>query len=283
MENSKLDKILSKVENFPSMPAAGSKLLALLEQQDVSVSEVEEILRYDPGLTANVLKLANSAYFGIPARIGSVKQAIVLLGTNRLIQLVTASCVGAIMNKAIPGYNIPPGKLWRHSIAVSFAAEALVKDKKNISSEDFFTPALLHDVGKLVLGNFIKEDLAAIESITAKGIPFVVAENMILGTDHTEIGAKILSQWSFPEDVVKAVRYHHDPEAAETSSMKIDVVHLSNLLCQTNSAAPDSAGQPVELCVAVIDRLGIELNQFEAISDKVAEWVDELTKALTFT
>jgi HD-like signal output (HDOD) protein len=80
MENSKLEKILSKVENFPSMPAAGSKLLALLEQQDVSVSDVEEILRYDPGLTANVLKLANSAYFGIPARIGSVKQAIVLLG-----------------------------------------------------------------------------------------------------------------------------------------------------------------------------------------------------------
>ena len=282
MENSKLEKILSKVENFPSMPAAGSKLLALLEQQDVSVTEVEEILRYDPGLTANVLKLANSAYFGIPARIGSVKQAIVLLGTNRLIQLVTASCVGAIMNKAIAGYNLPPGNLWRHSIAVSFAAEALVKDKKNINSEDFFTPALLHDVGKLVLGNFIKEDLAAIESITGKGIPFVVAENMILGTDHTEIGAKILSQWSFPDDVVKAVRYHHDPEAAEATSMSIDVVHLSNLLCQTKSIAPDGVGQPVELSAAVIDRLGIELSQFEVISDKVAEWVDEMSDVLTF-
>jgi putative nucleotidyltransferase with HDIG domain len=282
MENSKLEKILSKVENFPSMPAAGSKLLALLEQQDVSVSDVEEILRYDPGLTANVLKLANSAYFGIPARIGSVKQAIVLLGTNRLIQIVTASCVGAIMNKAIPGYNIPSGNLWRHSIAVSFAAEVLVKDKKNINSEDFFTPALLHDVGKLVLGNFIKEDLAAIESITAKGIPFVVAENMILGTDHTKIGAKILSQWSFPDDVVKAVRYHHDPEAAAATSMSIDVVHLSNLLCQTKSIAPDGVGQPVELSAAVIDRLGIELSQFEVISDKVAEWVDEMSDVLTF-
>ena len=229
-----------------------------------------------------MLKLANSAYFGIPARIGSVKQAIVLLGTNRLIQLVTASCVGAIMNKAIPGYNLVPGNLWRHSIAVSIAAEALVKDKKNINSEDFFTPALLHDVGKLVLGNFIKEDLAAIESITGKGIPFVVAENMILGTDHTEIGAKILSQWSFPDDVVKAVRYHHDPEAAEATSMSIDVVHLSNLLCQTKSIAPDGVGQPVELSAAVIDRLGIELSQFEVISDKVAEWVDEMSDVLTF-
>jgi len=282
MENLKLEKILSKVENFPSMPAAGSKLLSLLEEQDVSVNEVEDILRYDPGLTANVLRLANSAYFGIPARIGSVKQAIILLGTNRLVQLVIASCVGAVMNKAIPGYNMPPGNLWRHSIAVSIAAEALVKDQKNVDSEDFFTPALLHDVGKLVLGNFVKEDLTAIESITGKGIPFVVAENMILGTDHTEIGAKILSQWSFPDDVVKAVRYHHDPEAADASTMQIDVVHLSNLLCQTSLTAPDSAGQPVELSAAVIDRLGIELSQFEVISDKVAEWVDELTDVLTF-
>ena len=282
MENAKLEKILSKVDSFPSMPAAGSKLLCLLEEQEVSISEVENILRYDPGLTANVLKLANSAYFGIPSRIGSVKQAIILLGTNRLIQLVTASCVGAFMKKAVPGYNIPAGNLWRHSIAVSIAAEALVKDKKNVNSEDFFTPALLHDVGKLVLGNFVKEDLDAIESITGKGIPFVVAENMILGTDHTEIGAKILSQWSIPDEVVTAVRYHHDPDAAETTSMQIDVVHLANLLCQTNSTAPDGLGQPVELSAAVIDRLGIELSQFEVISDKVVKWVDEMSDVLTF-
>ncbi len=282
MENQKLEKILSKVENFPSMPSAGSRLLSLLEGQEVPVNEVEGVLRYDPGLTANVLKLANSAYFGIPAKIGSVKQAVILLGTNRLIQLVIASCVGAVMNKAIPGYNIPPGNLWRHSIAVSIAAEALVKDKKNVVSEDFFTPALLHDVGKLVLGNFVKEDLNTIESITDKGIPFVVAENMILGIDHTEIGAKILSMWSFPDNVVQAVRYHHDPEATEASSMQIDVVHQSNLLCKTNTTAQDSAGQPVELSAAVIDRLGIELSQFEVISEKVAEWVDELADVLTF-
>lgn len=282
MENEKLEKILSKVDNFPSMPAAGSRLLSLLEEQEVSIGEVEDILRYDPGLTANVLKLANSAYFGIPSRIGSVKQAIILLGTNRLIQLVTASCVGAVMKKTVPGYNIPPGDLWRHSIAVSIAAEALVKDKKNVDSEDFFTPALLHDVGKLILGNFVKEDLTAIEGITCKGIPFVIAENMILGTDHTEIGAKILSRWSFPEDVVHAVQYHHDPEAAEISSMKIDVVHLSNLLCQTNSNTPDSAGKSVELSAVVIDRLGIELSQFEVISEKVSKWVDEMSDALTF-
>ncbi len=281
MENTKLAKILSKVEAFPTMPAAGSKLLALLEEPEVSVHEVEDILRYDPGLTANVLKLANSAYFGIPARIGSVKQAIILLGLKRLIQLVIASCVGAVMNKSVAGYNMPPGNLWRHSIAVSIAAEALVKDKKKLDSEDFFTPALLHDIGKLVLGSFVNEELSAIEDITAKGIPFVVAENMILDTDHAEIGAKVLSMWSFPKEVVNAVRCHHDPEASDHQSMQIDVVHLSNLLCQTDTTG-DGSGQPVELSTAVIDRLGIEISQFESISEKVARWVDDLSDALTF-
>ena len=281
MESTKLTEIVASIEAFPSMPAAGSKLLAVLEEPEVSVQKVEGILRYDPGLTANVLKLANSAYFGIPARVGSVKQAIVLLGLKRLMQLVIASCVGAVMNKSIPGYNIPPGNLWRHSIAVSIAAEALVKDKKNLETEDFFTAALLHDIGKLVLGSFIKEDQVAIESVRARGIPFVIAENMILGTDHAEIGAKILSMWSFPKEVVNAVRWHHDPEASDHSSLQIDVVHLSNLLCQTNKAG-DGTGQPAELSAAVIGRLGIEIAQFETISEKVSQWVDEMSDTLTF-
>jgi HD-like signal output (HDOD) protein len=180
MDDTKLNQILSKVKSIPTMPEAGTKMLSLLEEPDTEISEIEESLRYDPGLTANILKLANSAYFGIPSKIGSLRQAVVVLGFKRLVQLVFASCVSAVMDKSVPGYDLPPGDLWRHSIAVSIAAEALVKDKKKGVSRDVFTPALLHDVGKLVLGTFVKEELEAIESIAAKGVSFVVAENMIL-------------------------------------------------------------------------------------------------------
>ena len=172
MRDTKLNEILSKVKSFPTMPGAGVKMLSLLEEPDTTVSEIEEILRYDAGLTANVLKLANSAYFGIPSKVGSLKQAVILLGLKRLIQIVVATCVSAVMDRSVPGYDLPPGDLWRHSIAVSIAAEALVKDKKIGGAEDVFTPALLHDVGKLVLGTFVKEELEAIESIAAKGVPF---------------------------------------------------------------------------------------------------------------
>ncbi len=281
MRDKKLNEILSKVKAFPTMPGAGAKMLSLLEEPDTAVSEIEEILRYDPGLTANVLKLANSAYFGLPSKIGSLKQAVILLGLKRLIQLVVATCVSAVMDKSVPGYDLPAGDLWRHSIAVSIAAEALVKDKKIDGAEDVFTPALLHDVGKLVLGAYVKEELEAIESIAAKGVPFVVAENMILGTDHAEIGAQILAHWNLPADVINAVRWHHDPDSLETTDALVDAVYLSNLLCQTDTGG-QSGGQAVELSTAVIERLGIQLNQFEAISGKVSRWVSELADALTF-
>lgn len=282
MRDAKLNEILTKVNSFPTMPGAGAKMLALLEEPDTAVSEIEEILRYDAGLTANVLRLANSAYFGIPSKIGSLKQAVILLGLKRLTQLVVASCVSAVMDKFVPGYDLPPGDLWRHSIAVSIAAEALVKDKKRVGTEDVFTSALLHDVGKLVLGAFVKEELEAIQSIAAKGVPFVVAENMILGTDHAEIGAHILAHWNLPPDVINAVRWHHDPDSPDTCNIQMDVVYLANLLCQTSDTSGQAGGHAVELSPAVIDRLGIKLDQFETISGKVARWVDELSDALTF-
>ena len=278
MSESILKGITSKIRSFPSMPATGAKMLKMLEDPDTSVVEIEDVLRHDPGLTGNVLKLANSAYFGIPSKVSSVKQGVLLLGLKRLIQLVVASCVSGVMDKPVPGYDLPPGDLWRHSIAVSIAAEALVKDQKNIDAEDIFTPALLHDIGKLILGHFVKDELDDIEKITSKGVPYVVAENMVLGTDHAEVGAQVLTQWSFPSDVIEAVRWHHDPDFPERCKAPVDIVYLSNILCQPNGDGRADS----ELSPTVIDRLGIDVSQFESIAANVSQWVDELADALTF-
>jgi putative nucleotidyltransferase with HDIG domain len=282
MSQPNLKQIMSKIRAFPSMPATGAKMLRMLEDPETSVVEIEDALRHDPGLTGNVLKLANSAYFGIPSKVSSVRQGVLLLGLKRLIQLVVASCVSGVMDKPVPGYDLPPGDLWRHSIAVSIAAEALVKDKRNIDAEDIFTPALLHDIGKLILGHFVKEELDDIEKIASKGVPYVVAENMVLGTDHAEVGAQVLTQWSFPRDVIEAVRWHHDPDFPEQGKAPVDIVYLANLLCQTNGHGDGDEGPAYDLSPTVIERLGIDISQFEIIATNVAQWVDELADALTF-
>jgi len=273
---------MSQIRSFPSMPATGAKMLKMLEDPETGIDEIEAVLRHDPGLTGNVLKLANSAYFGIPSKVSSVRQGILLLGLRKLIQLVIASCVNSVMDKPVPGYDLPPGDLWRHSIAVSIAAEALVKEKNNIDAEDIFTPALLHDIGKLILGHFIKDEMDEIEKIASEGVPYVVAENMVLGTDHAQVGAQVLTQWSFPRDVIEAVRWHHDPDFSERATAPMDIVYLSNLLCRANGQGGQNAGTVDELSPAVIERLGVDVSQFAAIASNVAQWVDELADALTF-
>ena len=118
-----IDKIMAKVEALPSIPGSAVKLLALLENADASVQEIEDVLRLDPGMTANVLKLTNSAYVGLPNKVGSVKRAVMLLGMKKVKQLVMTSCVNAVMDGAIPGYDLPAGELWRHSIVLCDLAE----------------------------------------------------------------------------------------------------------------------------------------------------------------
>jgi putative nucleotidyltransferase with HDIG domain len=276
------NKIMLEVSSFPSMPRAGFKLRALLNKVDVPLTEIEKILRHDPGLATNVLRLANSAYFGLSTKVGSLKQAVMLLGVKRFAQIAVSECMSKTMEKAVEGYDLSPGELWLHSIAVSNTAEALAKNRKIVETDDVFTPALVHDMGKLVLGKFIKEELQKIESITSNAVPLDVAEHMVLGTDHAEIGALILAKWSFPIDLVNAVRWHHNPERVKNSNMQSDIVYLSNLMCQSNADVDSASGQFATPSSIVLKRLGIKLDQYKAMAEQAHRWMKKLADTLTF-
>jgi putative nucleotidyltransferase with HDIG domain len=276
------DEIMMKVSSFPSMPGAGMKLRTLLAKEDVSMDEIVGILRHDPGLSTNVLRLANSSFFGVPRKVETLKHAVMLLGVKRFAQIAISASMSKTMDKAVEGYDQSSGELWLHSIAVSTTAEALARHKKFAETNDFFTPALLHDMGKLVLGEFVKKELQKIQSITAKGVPLAIAENMVLGTDHAEIGALILGRWSFPSDLVNAVRWHHNPERNKNSTTKSDMVYLSNLMCQPHGDSDSADGQFITPSSIVLDRLGIKLEQYEVIAEKALNWMKKLSDTLTF-
>ena len=275
-------KIVQKVSLFPSMPQAGIKLRALLTEEDVSTEGIERILRHDPGLAANVLRLANSAYFGIPTKVSTLKHAVMLLGVKRFAQIAVTACMNKVMDSAVEGYGLSPGELWLHSIAVSTTAEALAKNRKLAENSDFFTPALLHDVGKLVLGGFVKKELPKIESLIAKGVPFVIAEKDVLGTDHAEIGALILSKWRFPGDLINAVRWHHYPDGIKNSNLHPEIVYLANLLCQSNDDRESAEGGHIMSYTSVLNRLNINSEQYKAFVEKARSWMNKLSDTLTF-
>lgn len=276
------EKILQKVSVFPSMPKAAIKLRALISKEDVSIDEIEQILRHDPGLAANVLRLANSAFFGRPAKVTTLKNAVMLLGVKRFSKIAVGSCMNKTMNTAVEGYGLSPGELWLHSIAVSTTAEALAKNRKFPGANDFFTPALLHDLGKLVLAKFVKAEQSKIDTLVADGVPLVIAEKEVLKTDHAEIGALILSKWSFPDDIIHAVRWHHYPDGLENSNLHPEIVYLANLMCHSNSGSEPGDKDLNMPYSSVLERLNIKPEQYEVFAGKARNWMKKLSDTLTF-
>ena len=280
MNQKELNLILDDVKSFPSMPAAALKLLTLLKDENTSNTQIEQILRYEPGLTANILKLTNSAFFGLPKQIGSIRQAILMIGWKKLIQIVLASCVSAIIDKPVQGYDLSPGDLWRHSIAVSVASETLVKELKLSVSEEVFTAALLHDVGKMVLGRYVKEDIALIDGEELQDVPFEQVERSIFGIDHAEIGANILKRWSFPSSMISAVRWHHDPDGAPQTSHLIDVVHVADVLCLMSGIGVGREGLQYRPSPTACERIGLTEALLEKVASQTLQWANELAASL---
>ena len=288
-ENEITDNIKMEVSSFPSMPQAAVRLRNLLKKDDVPMIEIENILRQDPGLSTNVLRLANSAHFGLSQKVGSLKQAVMLLGVKRFEQIAISACMNKSMDKAVEGYDLSPGELWLHSIVVATTAEALAKNLKLDDSYDVFTPALLHDMGKLVLGKFVKEESKQIEGLISQQLPLDTAENMVFGTDHAEIGALILEKWSFPPGIVNAVRWHHDPDHISRTEKRLkdpniqsDVVYLSNLIFQSNADGNSDGAKFAIPSSEVLKRLGIKIDQYGIIAEKANRWKNEISHSLSF-
>ncbi len=276
MTKEKIDKIIADVKTFPSMSGVALKILKLIEDPKSSASDIEALLRYDPSITANILKITNSAYFGIPTKIASIRQAVVLIGWEKLGKLVMTTCVNAVMDKAVPGYDLSPGDLWQHSIAVSVAADILTKELGMEGSDEVFTAALLHDFGKLVLGAHVKDDFAAIESVAKEGIPFQIAERRVLGTDHAEVGGLLLETWSFPDSLVQTAKWHHDPDLAEEESPIIDLIHIADVLCLMIGIGVGREGIQYQPSPDVTKRLGLKPRQLELVASQTLQWAKEL-------
>jgi putative nucleotidyltransferase with HDIG domain len=281
VKNPNIKQIMSKVRSFPGMPATAGKLLPMLKDPDTDNAKIEDVLRYDPGLTANILKLTNSAYFGIPTKVSSVRQAIMLLGWKRLIQLVMTMCMSDLMKDSVAGYDLPKGELWRHSIAVSVASDVLVRGLEISEADEVFTAALLHDIGKLVLGDYVKEDMPKIDAMVAKGISFEVAEYIVLGTDHAEIGANILKNWSFPIPLVEAVHWHHDPNSCSGHCLMSDIVHIADILGQMAGYGQKRDDREPAPISEVLERLGLARDDLAYLAGQTAERVEAINDALS--
>jgi putative nucleotidyltransferase with HDIG domain len=276
------NNILAKVRTVPSMPSVVIKLRQYLSDPDVSFDELAKVIEFDPGLTANLLQLANSAYFGWSGKIKTVKEAITRLGTNRIFQMVLCMSVAPLVRKPVKGYDMESNGLWQHSIATAICAEQLARALKISQSDEAFTAGLLHDMGKILLGTFIEIDDEPIKDLVeTESLSFNEAERKVLGIDHAEAAAELLQYWKLPENVVAAARWHHDPSQAEEKHRNIvDLVHVADILCIRMGWGIGTDGPLYCLDEAAEERLGVDGAIEDVITDKVGAAIDDLKNIL---
>lgn len=280
----KESEILSRIHSLPAVSTTVTRVAMFLDDPDVNITRVIDAVKYDPGLTANVLKLANSPYFGFPNSINSTRHAMILLGIEQVFRLVIAASFSSFMNKSLAGYGLPEGELWRHSVATAIASEKICRMLDIKIADIAFTAALLHDIGKLIISSFVEKDFAEIESmVRMENESFEVGEEAVLGVNHAEVGAAILSNWGFSGKLIDPVKWHHKPENFEgNSSDLVDIVHIADVLCLMGGIGLGREGLQYRPSKSSLERLKLKTLMLETIVCQTINGMEELRELLEF-
>jgi putative nucleotidyltransferase with HDIG domain len=266
---------LTEIEKLAPMPQSVTRLARIVGDPTAGAPEVAQVVEFDQALTANVLRLANSAWAASPKRIVRVRDAVLRLGAGRILELAVGQRVIKAMSQACDAYELGERELWRHSVAAALAAERIGRLTNVPVPGTAFTAALLHDIGKLVLNRHINgERLDAIRDLVVEQqITYLEAENRVLGTDHAEVGAVVAQHWGFPDEFARAIRLHHDPDAAPEPIL--DAVHLCNAVAKLNGIGLGSEQMNLKASSEAACRLGLTTSGLEALCATVC---DELAK-----
>jgi len=276
--------LVAKVKNLPPVSFAALKLVNLLDQPAISNDEVVQVLKCDNVLTAKLLRACNSPYFGLEEPVSSVDQAVFLLGHQQILHIVLTLAFGSAMVVPLPGYAVEANELWRHSLVTATAAEAVVTELSDLNTETSvaFTVGLLHDIGKLVMGQALTPDTQADlrRRVEEGGLSRSEAEKEILGTDHGEVGAALLQAWHLPEDIVESVAHHHQPVLDPRPRLSV-ITHLANCLAHLAGSAPGWDGYAVRVNKAVAEALGIDNDKLENMVIIVRDSFDRVDQFMT--
>ncbi len=278
---SRREDILQKAFAIPQMPMPVQKVLAYIGNPEADLRQLARIIEYDPGLTVNVLRMANSSFFGAGGKVTSVREALMRLGLNRVYQLVIASGVAPMTRYEIKGYGLRPGELLEHSVAVATASETLAKELGRVAPPHTFTAGLLVNIGKTVMGSFLEVDAGPILALAhERHISFEQAEEEILGINHAELGAILLERWSIPIPIVNVVRYRLRPDDCPEPDLALDLVHVGDVIAKMTGIGLGIDGMQYTPSEAVFARLDITPEQMEAVMETILEQIAEVREIL---
>ena len=226
------DKIVENINSLPQFPENVMHVQRLINDPDSDMPTIARQISMDPALTADLLKIVNSAQYMLSKKVDNISEAVKMIGIKGIKNLLYSYGT----QKVLGDDTHDKKKLWEHSYKTAFYAYNLVKNFKNDSSllDDVYVGGILHDMGKIIFSNVHPDLLNKIKGFcTDKNVPASTFEDLSAGMNHAELGALIAEKWNFPDRLVAAIRYHHDPESVPKDCKDlVDAVYLANMFCE---------------------------------------------------
>jgi len=239
----KADEILKKldsIKDIPTLPTIVFELNELLQDPNTPITEISDIIEKDQAMSLRVLKLVNSAFYGIHKEVNDIGNAIVLLGFNTVRNAIVS--LGVINSfsgiRSLEGFDI--SDFWKHSLAVAVVSKSLAEKTKISSPDGCFVGGLLHDIGKVILAQYFQDLFEKVWNAAKKeNISFYEAEKKEISIDHAIIGAHLATNWELPENFIDVIRWHHDVRNDSESKKMILIIYLSDIIVNSYNADPD--------------------------------------------
>ena len=266
-------RIVSGIRSLEPWPPVASRVLEIAGAEDAVPGDVVKLIQTDPALTAKVLKLCNSAFYGFQREVTSLSEAGNKLGVDTLVNLVLTSCMG----RYFPASGDSRAReTWERSVRGAVAAGVLARARGDVDPDAAYTAALLSNIGFVVVDRHLGDYRDAVDAAVMAGLPRLVAEREVLGLDHAHIGARLARSWGLPDALVDSIANHHTPDEAEVDPLLSSVSSLAESLTHLLDGAQggDDGGERVlryELSEQALARTGLDRERLAELEGRVAE------------
>ena len=229
----RIAETVKKVTTIATLPEVTSQIIRTVEDPKSTASQLHKIVAHDPALVTRILKVVNSAFYGLPGQIGSIERAIVLLGLNAVKNIAVAASLGQLFRGAKLCEGFTPRDLWTHCIAVGVAARDLARQLKLPTADEAFLAGMIHDMGVLVALQVHPEQVRQVcEAAKAGGRSYCELEREVMGMDHQQLGMALAEQWKFPRSCQLVAGHHHRPSAlSEQNRLLVTLVYVADTIC----------------------------------------------------
>ena len=224
-------RLVEKVQGLPTLPSMLTNINQMVLNPRTSAKEVAQVISSDPALTSKVLRVVNSSFYGFPNRITTITHAIVILGFNTIKSIVLSSTIFDVFRGSAAPTEFDRPEFWKHSIGCGAAAKVLGRRIQYPMLEELFIAGLLHDVGKIVLDQFLPEKFAECLALArSRDVLLLEAETRVLGVSHADVGAWLFEKWNLSKGLVETTRCHHNPALAGEHQRFAEIIHVSDVL-----------------------------------------------------